>query len=336
MTDAEKRAKAEDLIADAEMAVMMGNEAEAINKFIDALSLHRENAEAWNNLGSLLGSNNRHEDAQKCFANAVKLSPRYVKAWRGLAVSEKNLKHYARALEICDHVETLPGGMADDIRQDTLRRQREHIDPPRGNPYDSTTEFAKKYSNNAMPQLRMPELLTEMCAFACSNGLLPSAEIKHVPELCAHASDVTFKVIMGIQECAIQEEGEFNVLKRFPVVLAFSIYAGMGAALEWDRDWPGLQATGIYEKLVEKNGIFAMDEYVSELYTGKPFSDPANDKLTQMTRIAVKPIVAKILNVHDEIGDDDFLEFMKANLPTACVACYWFGVSYAMYKIVGR
>ena len=323
-----KKANAAQLVEAAEMAIMMGNEQLAISKFREALKLDADNAEAWNNLGALLGGNNEHAEAKACFEHAVKLKPGYVNAWRGLAVSEKNLKRYDRALQICDKIEDELHGSSSDIREDTLRRMRQSIEPPTGNPYDGNTASASG--------VNFAEVLKYLMATAYRKGFLPAEDVKTVPELCCEAKQVVMKMLVAIEDDCVKREGSFNLVEMFKTCLEFAVYAGIGAALEWHRDWPGLKRKGIFNKLIEKKGIFAMDEYVSEMYTGKPFESDEGKSLQGKMIVITLAATRALMQPLENKDPKEVYNGIIANIPVVGVACYWFGVSFAMYKIVGR
>lgn len=325
-----KKKKAVLLVEEAEMCLMLGNESQAIKKFRESLQLDPDNAEAWNNLGAILGGNNKHAEAKDCFEKAVRLRPNYVNAWRGLAVSEKNLKHYDRSMEICEKIEEELHGSAGDIRADIVKRQEEGIEPPQGDPFDPSTAYAKHYGGAGV---EFAKVLMDMMTHAVQEGVLPAKDIKHVPELCCEAEPVVKNLISAIEENCREREGCFNPINQMELCLAFSIYAGMGAALEWDRDWPELRKKGIFKKLIEKNGIFAMDEYVVEMYTGKAFESVSGRELQEKVRKMAQCAANSALDSIREKSAKDFIQLMVANIPVVCVACYWFGVTFAMYKI---
>lgn len=328
-----KKKKAIQLMREAEMCLIVGNETLAIKKFQESLQLNSNNPEAWNNLGAIHGGNNKHAEAKDCFEKSVRLRPDYVKAWRGLAVSEKNLKHYDRAMEICAKIENELGGNAEDIKADIIRRQEEGIEPPQGNPFDSNTAYAKHYSG---ANVRFTEVLAEMMSVAEKTHILPGKDIKHVPELCIEARSVVQSVLVALKENFIEREGYFNPALSIMPCLVFTIYAGMGAALEWDRDWPNLRDKGIFNKLIEKYGIFAMDEYVVEMYTGKAYDSKEGKELCEKVRnMAVYAVNFAIKGVQEKNTLEEFSQQLMEGIQEVGVACYWFGVSFAMYKIVG-
>lgn len=139
-----KKDKSEDVQVQADLAAAANRDEEAERLYREALKADPSNFRAWNNLGCHLGSLNRHQEARDCFFKATQIKSDYFEAWRGLAVAEKNLEHYDEALRICDKVEREFGRSMADVRADTERRRRLGIKPPSGNPYDSTTEFARR------------------------------------------------------------------------------------------------------------------------------------------------------------------------------------------------
>ena len=138
-----KKVKATEWREKGELALIMGNTQEAEKCFRTALDYDPDDAEAWNNLGTLLGINNNHSEAKACYEKAVSIRPDYCKAWQGLAVSEKNLENYDRAIEICDMLKKKYGYDASIIKEDVLRRRNNGKKTPTVNSKATKAGFSK-------------------------------------------------------------------------------------------------------------------------------------------------------------------------------------------------
>lgn len=183
-----KKEKSEDLQYQADLAATADRDAEAERLYRQALELDPQNVVAWNNLGCLLGSLNRHQEARDCFDKAVTYKHDYCQAWQGLAVSEKNLKHYDMALKICDMLEEDYGWSMTAVREDTIRRRDQGIEPPSGNPYDSSTPFAQQNAKDDLSQspdwpFKPYSAETMFNTAKMMAGLLPDAAMPTMQEL---------------------------------------------------------------------------------------------------------------------------------------------------------
>ena len=186
-------------------------------------------------------------------------------------------------------------------------------------------------SENAEPE-SVTTLLSSMCETAGEASILPSAEIKHIPELCMQAPAVARKVISGVADNIQNDRGFFNPVTDSEICLVFCVYAGLGAFLEWNLDWPALRDKGIFEKLCEKYGIFAMDEFVAERYTGKTAQSPEAKALASDIGRVVSPLWISLFGGLDGVPDDAAFDQLTKRFARYGEACFWFGVNYGLYK----
>lgn len=90
----------------------MGNIAEAVSAYQQAISLSPESEYLWNNLGQLLAKNERNDEAINAFNKALGCSPRDFLSWNGLGhiyskmgVYQNAICAFEKALEIAPYYE---------------------------------------------------------------------------------------------------------------------------------------------------------------------------------------------------------------------------------------
>ena len=80
----------------------LGELSKAIEVLLKAVEIAPDFKDAWNNLGSMYGSLNRHKDALDAYQKAYELDHNYKNAIYGIAVSSKNLGYYQECLNWCN------------------------------------------------------------------------------------------------------------------------------------------------------------------------------------------------------------------------------------------
>ena len=106
------------------------------------------------------------------------------------------------------------------------------------------SEYIEKYSAKLQEELNS----------ACREKGLYGERLPETPDI-----DITWDKIAGTYIADALREVE-----KYPLVaLGWAMYAGMGVAVLWDKDWERYgKVENIYELMRDKRGFDAMDEYI--------------------------------------------------------------------------
>ena len=138
----------------------------------------------------------------------------------------------------------------------------------------ATAEKQLSLASEKTPSKKAEEIVLEILAYAAQKGDIKDKSFDFVPELLPYAKDIGQQILCNLRSTQ-QEHGIPTNPKDLLLVLEVTIFAGFGAVLEWNADWPTLLKTGLLPKLCEKRGFYAMDEYVISSFTGENY-DPDN------------------------------------------------------------
>ena len=267
--------------------LMRSQPGTAISYLRQAIVLAPDFADAHNNLGTAYGMSNRHKDAYDSFSKALELKKDYPQALKGLIVSEKNLGMLTEALHHCDILEKLTK-----TSTQTLREQIKRL---------------KDQSAPTSSKVDWVSLLLFLMKDGREHGHVQSEGIPNIPEILVQADQTCDKLYQGMQK-ACENHPEYDCV-RF--TFAWAALAGIGAVYHWDKDWPALSATGIFETLTAERGVFAMDEYVLNCIGLPHEGDEAKALSGYLYQLAAKCIL-KIATDSTVLGQEAVMQGAKA------------------------
>lgn len=135
------------------------------------------------------------------------------------------------------------------------------------------------------------QILSKLIHYAAQKGILMKASMPMIPELWDRSGGVVNALFQGVLR-TYQSDLEPSAIHT--ILLGFSMYAGMGAVVLWDDDWPTLRGYGIYNSLIKGKNLSAMDEYVTEL-VGYSYHSEKGQKLMRDLRSMI-PVAEKAAN----------------------------------------
>ena len=102
----------------AAMYCQAGMGSAALTMFEQIIDIAPDFYDAWNNMGSIYGSQSEYQRAYDCYAKAHEISPKKPAPLVGLALTSRDLKQYEECLKWCDEYDK----MFRDHRLDEVRK----------------------------------------------------------------------------------------------------------------------------------------------------------------------------------------------------------------------
>ena len=259
----------------------------AISYLKQAIMIAPDFADAHNNLGTAYGMSNLHKEAFGAFSKALEIRKEYPQALRGLIIAEKNMGMFAEALRHCDDYEKLTRSSAQSLRDQIRSMQNQAAPAPAGTDWVSVLSFLLKDGRE--------------------NGYIRSEGFPNIPELLVRSDQTCEKLYRGMQkEC--EDHPEYDCV-RF--TFSWAALAGIGAVYHWNKDWPALSSTGIFETLTAERGVFAMDEYVLDCI-GMPHEGKEAKDLSRYLYQLALTCIFKIASGSSERGQHIVVQGAKA------------------------
>lgn len=200
---------------------------------------------AYNNLAAAYGMTGQHKKAYAMYGkklDAVKYDP---DALYGIALASKKLGRVEEALAYCEGYEKHHG----------LDERIKAIMIDCGKVFDESLP-----EEDLLEELSPLDYCTYMLEVDKEEGFIDyKGGFPHIPELLEYTSDICTSIVRGIGDYAYENN------KLFGLCGSWCAYAGIGAVLLWNKDWPSLKEQGLFHSLTNPRGIDEMDEYVCSL-----------------------------------------------------------------------
>ena len=192
-----------------------------------------------------------------------------------------------------------------------------------------------------LPCVKATDIVDKLLDRAVELGDMREKAFKHVPELLPYADDLGKQIWSELAEEFSDDPTLDGEQAHNQLLAAWSIFTGFGAVLEWNRDWPGLRARGVWETLSGPRGCYALDEHVAELYTGKHvdtdagIEPPACKAFIRRTLDYAEIASGQVLSPCSVLSEEQALRFVRSSRLEVAKAGYLFGCSWALEKVMG-
>lgn len=160
-------------------------------------------------------------------------------------------------------------------------------------------------------------------------------EVKKVPELWDQCILVCGQVWDAVLKCLAEKHIDMKPDEQASVLVSWSIFAGIGATVLWHNDCAELKRKGIFNSLTEKGGVFALDNYVTDLVIGRENSTETSEgqdfysHVKIMSEIALSH-AANFLKEHSKLDWQSFKEALRIE----CQSGFFYGINWAMWNVV--
>lgn len=184
--------------------------------------------------------------------------------------------------------------------------------------------------------IRYMDVLEALIQLATKLNDVHGNTLKSVPELMPYAGAIGREIMIGLEKLNEERNLNYGISQIYETAVTWSMLAGVGAVLEWKKDWLSLKSKGLYEKLCEQRGIYAMDEYVLELLTGEKYDSEhgikseACELVNAKLYLYSKAILAKLNEKLEEIPEEKAQFFMVNSYLDLSKAAYLFGMGFAL------
>lgn len=207
-------------------------------------------------------------------------------------------------------------------------------------------EVAEKNINggiNGVASVHYMDVVEKILEAAVKKGDIKEKRLNHVPELMPYGDGIGEKILRGFSTDPMMQGKNADIVTNLIAVFSWSIYAGLGAVYEWNRNWPALKKTGLLEMLTKERGYFAMDEHVVQLFTGEVYNTDKGivpqscqefaETVSLYRVIAMSAISDNAANIKNQ---DDKVKYFCSCIPEVSKGCYLFGVAWGLEKIMSR
>lgn len=293
--------------------IMAQQSKKALSIFKTVVKVAPDYYEAWNNMAAIYACDGCYSEAYNCYQKAHDIDKKKIPPLLGLALTSRDLGRYQECLKWCDVYDSV----CSDHRLDDARRTAQSRLSMQSDGIGSTAGTRRKAGYYA--------LALQLLKKAQHSGYMaPVVGFPHIPELVIQAMPVAQKVFYA----ANYEIGSDDFMKLTAVAAAWSAYAGMGAVFLWNKDWPDLQRTGIFEALTMPRGFEYMNEYVTDLI-GIGFGSRESDTLVKNLSSLSMDALLEALG-RNKVGE-------KSDVPNAYIeifaAMFIWGTVYEMQRL---
>lgn len=262
------------------------------------------------------------EGAMRLMAVVLAMAPDFAEAWFNVGCLYGNIGDHTRAR---------------DAFRTALRLKPEY---PQAKAALDRAECHVCGGVEGVKSIRYMDILDRLLDEAVRLGDMREKIVKHVPELICCGDDLGRRLLQGLREDAEANGMEQDLYRDYQTAVVWSVYAGFGAVLEWNADWPGLKAAGLVEKLTAERGFYAMDEYVVEMFVGERYDTDAgivppacktfSDSITRYAQVAI----SQVMEACQELEGAEKANYVMASLAELTKGCYQFGMALALEKVM--
>lgn len=263
----------------------------------------------------------KYESARDLLARAITIAPDCAQLWCNLGACFGNLGEHVKAR---------------DAFRTALRYRPDYPDAKKW------LAVAEKNINGGIADVKSVhymDILEKLLDAAVTQHDMREKAVKHVPELLCYADGIYGRIMSGIVAESKARGQTHDLMTDIQTTIEWSIYAGVGAVQEWNTDWPRLKECGLFERLTEERGYYAMDEYVTEHYTGEHCDTDAGIIPESFKAFSSKVSIYRMLAMAaamencSELKDREKAEYFMSSLPEICKGCYCFGMALGLEKI---